>query len=33
MEEEGEGLGQSSPQKGEFSGKVTPFVDLTVNVW
>jgi len=21
------------PQKGEFAGKVTSFVDLTVNVW
>ena len=27
-----EGLGQSPPQKGEFAGKVTLFVDLTVKV-
>jgi len=27
-----ESLGRSPPQKGEFAGKVTLFVDLTVKV-
>jgi hypothetical protein len=27
-----EGLGRSPPQKGQFAGKVTLFVDLTVKV-
>ncbi len=28
-----EGLGRSPPQKGEFAGKVTIFVDLIVKAW
>ena len=29
----GKSLGRSPPQSGEFAGKVTFFVDLTVKVW